>query len=65
VVVIPDILSKNASVTESSIVENIKGKEPKIAILSHESAVREMLAANLIFYRDLSLIKKIKFQILL
>jgi hypothetical protein len=40
VVVIPDILSKNASVIESSIVENIKGKDPKIAILSQESAVR-------------------------
>ena len=39
VVVIPDILSKNASVTESSIVENINGKDPKIAMLSHESAV--------------------------
>lgn len=40
VVVIPDILSKNASVIERSIVENIKGKDPKIAILSQESAVR-------------------------
>ena len=32
VVVIPDILSKKASVIESSIVENINGKDPKIAI---------------------------------
>ena len=29
VVVIPDILSKKASVTESSIVENINGKRSK------------------------------------
>jgi hypothetical protein len=39
VVVIPDILSKKASVTDSSIVENINGREPKIAILNQESAV--------------------------
>ena len=39
VVVIPDILSKNASVTDSSIVENINGRDPKIAILIQESAV--------------------------
>ena len=39
VVVIPDMLSKNASVTDSSIVENINGRDPKIAILSQESAV--------------------------
>ena len=39
VVVIPDILSKNASVTDSYIVENINGRDPKIAILIQESAV--------------------------
>ena len=41
VVVIPDILSKNASVKENSIVEKIKGKDPKIAILNHDSAVNK------------------------
>jgi len=39
VVVIPDILSKNASVIVKSRVEKINGKEPNIAILSHERAV--------------------------
>ena len=40
VVVIPDILSKKAFVTENSILENINGKEPNIAILNHANAVR-------------------------
>ncbi len=39
VVVIPDILSKKAFVTENSTDENKKGSEPKIAILSHDNAV--------------------------
>jgi hypothetical protein len=39
VVVIPDMLSKKASVTDSSIVENIKGRDPKIAMLNQERAV--------------------------
>ena len=39
VVVIPDMLSKNASVKLKSVLEKIKGKEPNIAILNHESAV--------------------------
>ena len=41
VVVIPDMLSKKASVIESSIVENINGKDPKIAILNHDKAVNK------------------------
>ena len=41
VVVIPDILSKKASVIESSIVENINGKDPKIAILNQDKAVNK------------------------
>jgi hypothetical protein len=41
VVVIPDILSKKAFVKENSRLENIKGREPKIAILSHDNAVNK------------------------
>jgi hypothetical protein len=41
VVVIPDMLSKKASVIESSIVENMNGRDPKIAILNHDSAVNK------------------------
>ena len=41
VVVIPDMLSKKASVIESSILENINGKDPKIAIVSHDKAVNK------------------------
>ena len=40
VVVIPDILSKNAFVIEKSAFENIKGKEPKTAILNQDNAVK-------------------------
>ena len=40
VVVIPDILSKNASVTLNSISENMKGSEPKMAMLNHDKAVK-------------------------
>tara|TARA_B100000674_G_scaffold389357_1_gene333084 strand:+ start:1592 stop:1852 length:261 start_codon:yes stop_codon:yes gene_type:complete len=40
VVVIPDILSKNAFVNENSILENTNGKEPKIAILNQDKAVK-------------------------
>ena len=39
VVVIPDILSKKASVIFKFKLENTKGRDPKIAILNHESAV--------------------------
>ena len=40
VVVIHDILSKNASVRLNSILENINGSEPNIAILNQDRAVR-------------------------
>ena len=40
VVVMPDVLSKNASVILNSILENINGSEPNIAILSQDRAVR-------------------------
>ena len=40
VVVIPDMLSKNESVTENSIEEKIKGSEPNIAILNQDNAVK-------------------------
>jgi hypothetical protein len=41
VVVIPDILSKNASVIDSSIVEKINGRDPKIATLNQDRAVNK------------------------
>ena len=40
VVVMPDVLSKNASVILNSILENINGSEPNIAILNQDRAVR-------------------------
>tara|TARA_B100001778_G_C18103070_1_gene412679 strand:+ start:176 stop:355 length:180 start_codon:yes stop_codon:yes gene_type:complete len=40
VVVIPDILSKNALVIEKLKSEKIKGKDPNIAILNQDKAVR-------------------------
>ena len=40
VVVIPDILSKKAFVKEKLILENMKGREPKIAILNQDNAVK-------------------------
>ena len=40
VVVIPDMLSKNESVTENSIEEKIKGSDPNIAILNQDNAVK-------------------------
>ena len=40
-VVIPDILSKKASVIVNSMVENINGREPKIAILNQDRAVNK------------------------
>ena len=40
VVVIPDMLSKKASVTLNSISENMKGREPNIAILNQDKAVK-------------------------
>ena len=40
VVVIPDMLSKKASVKLNSISENMKGREPNIAILNQDKAVK-------------------------
>ena len=40
VVVIPDMLSKNAFVKEKFKSEKMKGKDPNIAILNHDKAVR-------------------------
>ena len=52
VVVMPDILSKNALVNEKLTSENIRGSEPKIAILSQDNAVNKKLVVNLISYHD-------------
>ena len=41
VVVIPDILSKKASINVKSRSDNINGKLPKIAILSHDREVNK------------------------
>ena len=41
VVVIPDMLSKKASVKVKSKLENMNGREPNIAILNHESEVNK------------------------
>lgn len=49
VVVIPDILSKNESVIESSKEEKIKGKEPNIAILNQERAVNKKACCRFSF----------------
>ncbi len=50
VVVIPDILSKKASVIERSIVENINGNDPKIAILNHDKAVNKNACCKFNFF---------------
>ena len=63
VVVIPDILSKKASVTDSLSSEKMNGIDPKIAILIHESAVSKKPVECLLFSDDLYLIKKIVYQI--
>ena len=49
VVVIPDILSKKASVILRLNSENINGSEPKIAILNHEREVSKKACCKLIF----------------
>ena len=49
VVVIPDILSKKALVIEKLMFENINGKEPKIAILNHESDVTKKACCKFSF----------------
>ena len=49
VVVMPDILSKKAFMNEKSKLEKIKGKDPKIAILNQESAVRRKACCRVNF----------------
>ena len=55
-VVIPDMLSKKASVKFKLVSENIKGKEPKIATLNHARVVKRNACGKLFFYHDLNLI---------
>tara|TARA_B100000965_G_C19098295_1_gene543689 strand:- start:16 stop:285 length:270 start_codon:yes stop_codon:yes gene_type:complete len=49
VVVIPDILSKKAFMNEKFKSEKINGKDPKIAILNQESAVRRKACCRVNF----------------
>ena len=49
VVVIPDMLSKNAFVKEKFKSEKIKGREPKIATLNQDKAVRRNACCNVSF----------------
>ena len=49
VVVIPDILSKKAFVSENSIFEKIKGSDPKIAILNQDREVNKNACCKLSF----------------
>ena len=46
----PDMLSKNALVRENSKFENIKGSEPKIAILNQDNAVNKKACCKLSFF---------------
>ena len=49
VVVIPDILSKKAFTNEKFKSEKMNGKDPNIAILNHDSAVRRKACCNVNF----------------
>ena len=49
VVVIPDMLSKKASVIDISIEEKMKGKEPKTATLNQDKAVNKKACCKLTF----------------
>ena len=60
VVVIPDILSKKAFVKENSILEKIKGREPKSAILNHDKEVNKKACCKLNFLSWSKLAKKNK-----
>ena len=44
------------------MLEKINGREPKIAMLNHDNEVNKKLAANLVFYHDQNLIKKIIYK---
>ena len=46
----PDILSKNAFVSEKPKLENMNGSEPKIAILNQDNAVRRKACCKLSFF---------------
>jgi len=50
VVVIPDILSKKESTKVKLRLEKMNGKQPKIAILSHESVVRRKACCKFSFF---------------
>ena len=58
VVVIPDILSKKASVALNSMSENMKGSEPKMAILNQDKAVKRKAWGKLIFLSWSKLVSK-------
>jgi len=58
--VIPDILSKNASVIVNSRVEKINGKEPNIAILNQDRAVSKKACWRFNFLSWFKLVKKNK-----
>jgi hypothetical protein len=49
VVVIPDILSKKESTNDKLRSENKKGKQPKMAILSHDKVVKRNACCKLSF----------------
>jgi len=58
--VIPDMLSKNASVIDNSRAEKIKGKDPNIAILNHERAVNKKACCKFNFLSWFKFVKKNK-----
>ena len=58
VVVIPDILSKKASVIDISIEEKMKGKEPKTATLNQDKAVNKKACCKLTFLSWSIFVKK-------
>ena len=60
VVVIPDILSKKALINEKFKSEKINGKDPNIAILNQDSAVRRNACCNVNFLSWSKLDKKNK-----
>jgi len=49
VVVIPDILSKNASTIDRFEFDNKKGKQPKIAMLNQDNVVKRKACCKLSF----------------
>ena len=50
--VIPDMLSKKASVNDKFRSENTKGREPKIAILNQDKAVNIKAGCVLLILND-------------